>query len=148
MPLIRRSLKKSKYSVKAYKQCIALSIKSHYLQLYFFLSSWPCTPAHYIWNDLQELTFSLNAAGQWTQALKVFMYKRWKILDWPSQSLEHIVPLASGKTPLNKAEVKIAAVQTWKSICRENTCWYLKVINFSQTLTAKDLQQNITDFKL
>lgn len=36
MPLIRRSLKKSKYSVKAYKQCIALSIKSHYLQLYFF----------------------------------------------------------------------------------------------------------------
>ena len=54
--------------------------------------------------------------------------KKWKVLDWPSQSLdlnpiEHAFYLLKrrlkGVTPQNKQQLKGAAVKAWKSITKE-----------------------------
>lgn len=60
------------------------------------------------------------------------MYKQCKVLPLLIDQIlqQHIVALSKGKKPLNKAEVKIATVQAWKS-------------SFSQSLTAKTLQPNV-----
>ena len=56
--------------------------------------------------------------------------KKWKVLDWPSQSpdlnpIEHAFHLLKGrlkgKNPRNKQQMKEAAVKAWKSITREES---------------------------
>lgn len=58
------------------------------------------------------------------------MAKKWKILDWPSQSpdlnpIEHAFYMLKRRlkaiSPRNKQELKMAAVQAWQSITREDT---------------------------
>lgn len=63
------------------------------------------------------------------------MYRQWKVLDWPGQSSEHIVPLAKGrKTPEQSRDGDVAAVQARKGSCRE----YYQLIYSQQSAQVYD----------
>ena len=59
-----------------------------------------------------------------------FKAKKWSILEWPSQSpdlnpIEHAFYMLKrklkGTSPQNKHKLKMAAIQAWQSITREDT---------------------------